>query len=165
MFWPLGDTAERIYRMWCPKIIYVHLVKSGRGVGTPLLDLYFNADALGSHYPKWLSGSSILCQSIQFRLNQAYGKSPIGCLLLLWHGETSSRFWICPETDLADLLRRTNRHTFRCTFTPYFPFHGCPHFTTALWTSKSGAERLFFSVCIHICIYNFSCVSILGNKK
>ena len=66
--------------MWCPKIIYVHLVKSGRGVGTPLLDLYFNADALGSHCPKWLSGSSILCQSIQFRLNQAYGKSPMyGC--------------------------------------------------------------------------------------
>ena len=62
--------------MWRPKIIYVHLVKSGRGVGTPLLDLYFNADALGSHYPKWLSGSSILCQSIQFRLNQFYGKSP-----------------------------------------------------------------------------------------
>ena len=44
---------------------------------SPLLDLYFNADALGSHCPKWLSGSSILCQSIQFRLNQAYGKSPI----------------------------------------------------------------------------------------
>ena len=63
--------------MWCPKIIYVHLAKSGMGVSTPLLDLYFNADALGSHCPKWLSGSSILCQSIQFRLNQAYGKSPI----------------------------------------------------------------------------------------
>ena len=62
--------------MWCPKIIYVHLVKSGKGVGTPLLDLYFNADTLGSHCPKQLSGSSILCQSIQFRLNQAYGKSP-----------------------------------------------------------------------------------------
>ena len=62
--------------MWCPKIIYVHLVKTGRGVGTPLLDLYFDADTLGSHGSKWLSGSSILCQSIQFRLNQAYGKSP-----------------------------------------------------------------------------------------
>ena len=28
----------------------------------------------------------------------------MGCLLLLWHGETSSRFWICPETNPADLL-------------------------------------------------------------
>ena len=61
--------------MWCPKIIYVHLVKSGKGAGTSLQDLYFNADTVGSHCPKWLLGSSILCQ---FRLNQAYGKSPIG---------------------------------------------------------------------------------------
>ena len=39
--------------------------------------------------------------------------------------ETSSGFWICPETDLAT-VHRTNCCTFRCTFVPYFPIHGCP---------------------------------------
>ena len=60
--------------MFCAKSIYVHLVKSGRGV---LLDLYFIRDILGSPCSKWPLGSSALCESIQFLLNQAYGKSSI----------------------------------------------------------------------------------------
>ena len=63
--------------MLCPKIVDVHLVKYGRGVGTPLLDLYFNPDTLGSHCPKWMLGSLILCESMQFQLNKAYKKSSI----------------------------------------------------------------------------------------
>jgi hypothetical protein len=41
MFQPLKIIASTIYRVFCTKSIYVHLVKFGRGVGTPLLDLDF----------------------------------------------------------------------------------------------------------------------------
>ena len=38
-------------------------------------------------------------------ISQPTARWHIGCLLLLWHGETSSGFWICLETDPApDLL-------------------------------------------------------------
>ena len=41
IFQPLRSITDNIYRVFCTKSIYVHLVKSGRGVPTPLLDLYF----------------------------------------------------------------------------------------------------------------------------
>jgi hypothetical protein len=37
-------------------------------------------------------------------ISQLTARWHIGCLLLLWHGETSSGFWICPETNPANLL-------------------------------------------------------------
>ena len=34
IFQPLRSITDNIYRVFCTKSIYVHLVKSGRGVGT-----------------------------------------------------------------------------------------------------------------------------------
>jgi len=56
MFQPLRSVAGSIYRASCTKSIYVCLVKFGRGLGTPLLDLYFIQYGLGSLHSKWPLG-------------------------------------------------------------------------------------------------------------
>ena len=99
--WPWKNVltiADGIYRVFCAKSIYVHLVKSGREVPTPLLDLYFIPDALGSPHSKWPLGSSALCESIQFLLNQAYGKS------------SSHRYigWSAYHTESIPMFPKTN---------------------------------------------------------